>query len=349
MEKTYQMLWDCTYCGQKKLLGLSHRFCANCGAPQNAALRYYPSDAEKVAVEDHRYAGADVACPSCHHFCSRLANNCVNCGGPMAGGREAAMRQAQVAAAGAGFRGESAQDARAAFGGPQGMPPQGAPPAAKKSSCAVVAIGLIVAVIVGMGMIGLFCWKKSGSFEVAGQSWERRIAIETFGPVRSKAWCDELPAGARVIDRAREKRSTRQVADGQECNTVRKDMGDGTFKEKQECKPRYKDEPVYGDRCEYERNEWKKTRDAQARGNSASDAPRWPDPGLARQGSCLGCEREGSREESYRVQLRDAQGGDGGSCTFDEDKWATFTPGSRWDGLSSVVTGSVDCGSLKRK
>src|SRR6185369_3264457 len=127
MEKTYQMLWDCTYCNQKKLLGLSHRFCANCGAPQNAALRYYPSDAEKVAVEDHHYAGADMGCPACQHYNSRLANNCVNCGGPLAGGKEAAMRQAQVAAAGVAFQGETALDARRELAGAPGAPMPGAP------------------------------------------------------------------------------------------------------------------------------------------------------------------------------------------------------------------------------
>ncbi len=42
-EKTYEMLWDCKYCGQRKNLGLSHRHCPNCGAPQDPAARYYPT------------------------------------------------------------------------------------------------------------------------------------------------------------------------------------------------------------------------------------------------------------------------------------------------------------------
>lgn len=349
IEKTYQMLWDCTYCGQKKLLGLSHRFCANCGAPQNPALRYYPSDAEKVAVEDHYYSGADVGCPTCQHYNSRLAKNCVNCGGPLAGGKEAAVRQAQFAQAGMGFQGESAQDARREFGPPPGMaPPPAPPPPAKKSSLGLV-IGIIVALIVAMGIIAVSCWKKSGAFEVTGQSWERRIAVETFGPVRDKAWCDELPSGARELDRSREKRSSRKVEDGQECKTVRKDMGDGTFKERQECKPKYKDEPVYGERCTYEINRWSKTRDAEAKGASAGDAPRWPDPGVTRKGSCVGCEREGARSERYTVQLKEVKGGNDGSCVFDQGKWATFAVGSRWDGKQSVLTGSIDCDSLKKQ
>ena len=54
MEEThYEMLWDCEYCGTDKLLGVSQKFCPNCGSAQNAEKRYFPKDDEKVAVADH--------------------------------------------------------------------------------------------------------------------------------------------------------------------------------------------------------------------------------------------------------------------------------------------------------
>lgn len=346
MEKTYQMLWDCTYCGQKKLLGLSHRFCPGCGAPQNAALRYYPSDAEKVAVEDHRYAGADLKCPACNHYNSRLANNCVNCGGPMAGGKEAATREAQSVAQGMAFQGGAPQSAQAASFG-QGMPPGRAPAPAKSSSLGLV-IGIIVAVVVGMGLIGVFCWKRDAAFEVTGQSWERTIDVEVYGPVRKKAWCEDVPVGAKITDRSKEKRSTKKVPDGQDCRMVRKDMGDGTYKEKEECKPKYREEPVYADRCEYEVIEWVRKRQLTARGASTSETPVWPDAGGLRKGSCVGCEREGPRAETYTVHFKDAKGGEARECTFPQEKWATFAPGSRWQGKQAVMTGSIDCDTLRK-
>ena len=43
---TYQMLWDCSYCDSKKLLGITHRHCPGCGAPQDPSKRYYPKDDE---------------------------------------------------------------------------------------------------------------------------------------------------------------------------------------------------------------------------------------------------------------------------------------------------------------
>ena len=57
-ESTFEMLWDCKFCGQKKLLGLTHRFCAGCGAPQDPAARYFPADHEKVAVKDSPFVGS---------------------------------------------------------------------------------------------------------------------------------------------------------------------------------------------------------------------------------------------------------------------------------------------------
>jgi hypothetical protein len=36
--KTYEMLWDCRYCGTKKLLGKTHRQGPECGGEQHATL-----------------------------------------------------------------------------------------------------------------------------------------------------------------------------------------------------------------------------------------------------------------------------------------------------------------------
>src|SRR5690606_40463181 len=50
-EKTYEMFWDCEYCGAAKLLGLTQRYCPNCGAPQNPEKRYFPPEHEKRSEE----------------------------------------------------------------------------------------------------------------------------------------------------------------------------------------------------------------------------------------------------------------------------------------------------------
>ena len=69
-EKTYEMMWDCEYCGSDKLLGVTHRYCPECGAAQNPDKRYFPPDDQKVAVQDHKYVGADLKCPACEEAMS---------------------------------------------------------------------------------------------------------------------------------------------------------------------------------------------------------------------------------------------------------------------------------------
>ena len=58
-EGHFEMLWDCEHCGTKGLLGLSQRYCAECGAPQNPDKRYFPKEGEAKIVDGHRYDGAD--------------------------------------------------------------------------------------------------------------------------------------------------------------------------------------------------------------------------------------------------------------------------------------------------
>src|SRR5258707_1048353 len=112
-EIAYEMLWDCKYCGQRKLLGLSHRHCPSCGGPQNAEESFFPSVEEKVRAEDHDNAGADLVCAHCGNANGRKANNCGGCGAPLEGGREIRRRAEQVQDQGAAFVGQSRDDADA--------------------------------------------------------------------------------------------------------------------------------------------------------------------------------------------------------------------------------------------
>jgi hypothetical protein len=312
-EKTYEMLWDCKFCGQKKLLGLSQRFCPKCGGPQDASKRYFPPDEEKVAVQDHPFVGADVECPACSAWNSKAAAHCTSCGGPLGQGRAAPIVGAPV-------------------------PP---PAAAKKSSAPLLfaILGAVGLVLVGI-LVAVF-WKKGGSFEVASHTWERSIEVEHFGPVRKSAWCDELPSGARVLGRHQEKRSTKKIQDGQDCHKTKKDNGDGTYKEVTECTPKYREEPVMGDKCDYEADQWQTARTATANG-ALPNQPRWPPLDLKQS------EREGKHAETYSLLVREAKSGKDHSCAFsDAAKWSSFKDGARYDGNVGVVSGALDCDSLK--
>ncbi len=318
----YEMLWDCAYCGTRKLLGKTHRFCPGCGAPQDPSKRYFPADDEKVAVEDHVYVGADRVCGSCDSAMSAQAAHCTQCGAAMEGAPEVQrVREAP--------------------------PPPAPEPTRGRRSRFPLACGLILGagVLLAVGLVVLFSWKKSAEAEVTGHSWERIQWVEALTAVRESAWCDQLPRGAYSVSRHREVRSHRQIPDGEDCTTRRVDQGDGTFREEQQCSPRYREEPVYDVKCDFTLDRWVQTRSAQASGQSLAEEASWPSLTL-REGTCRGCERPGPREEKYLVHFRTDQGLTF-SCPLPFDKWRGFGPGTRWGLDVGAVTGSPSCGSLR--
>jgi membrane protease subunit (stomatin/prohibitin family) len=343
-EPVYEMLWDCKFCGAKKLLGATHRHCPTCGAPQNAEERYFPSDAEKVPAQSHVYYGADVKCAHCGEANSKNSKHCGGCGAPLDTAKEVLRREDRVARAGDAFAGQTAADARGERLG-TGAARAPTPPRASGVRRALgIGCGVVVLLVAAAAVVLL--WKKTDGVEVVRHTWKRTIEVERFGPVPDSAWCDSMPAGARGVSRSREIRSHERVRDGEECHTRKIDRGNGTFAEKEECSPKYRDEPVYADRCRFTVDRWQTARTATAEGNSLADALGWPDPSPLRAGSCEGCERLGKRREAYAVFLRDPKGAEH-PCTFDEDKWRLFGVGSRWKGDIRVLGGSLDCDSLK--
>src|SRR4051812_38974182 len=85
------MLWDCSSCGTKKLLGKTHRRCPNCGAPQDPSKRYFPAPGEEVAADGHVFVGADWVCAACTTPNSKAAQFCGNCGNPREGNAAAKL------------------------------------------------------------------------------------------------------------------------------------------------------------------------------------------------------------------------------------------------------------------
>jgi hypothetical protein len=355
---TYEMLWDCPACGTEKLLGVTHRFCPACGSPQDPNARYFPSDADKVAVSDHRYHGADLVCSACTMPNAANANNCVACGAPLAGSKQAGMRQDVVLGDGQQYGGQTGADARAEMRqqrADQVAQAQGKLTAtqqeaegAKKKKRRVVGGVLGGVGAIAAGTVGVVLWKKEVDLEVVGHRWERTIVIEEYGPVEDSAWCNEMPSKAYSVSRKKEVRSHDKVPDGEKCTTRKVDKGNGTFSEKRECKTKYRKEPVYDQKCYYTIDRWHQERVAKAEGQSIQDEPAWPDFKLEKEGQCKGCEREGSRAETYVVVLQNPEG-ETHDCDFSESDWRGYEVGSEWKAAAGVVTGGLDCSSLEQR
>ena len=339
---TYQMLWDCPYCGHKKLLALTHRHCPNCGAAQgDPSLRYFPPDEEAVAVKDHEYVGADLVCARCKAPQSKSANNCGNCGASLEGQKEAGMRGVQVVADGAAFGADSTADAKRERQAAKDAARAPAAPPKKKGGW------LWKAALIGLGVVAVLWFvfrKHEAAVVITGHRWEREIKIDRKGPQPGSAWCDQVPFGAYSVTRSREQRSTKQVEDGEECVVKRIDKGNGTFKKERECKPKYRDEPIYDDKCHYVVNAWAYNRSEKLAGDGTSPAPRWPDVRLSRTGDCIGCEREGGRGETYQLLYRDEKNDKTGDCKVDTSRWESARDGSRW--VIRVGVSGADCDSM---
>lgn len=345
------MLWDCPFCGTSKLLGLTHRHCPACGAAQDASRRYYPSDADKIAVSDHVYFGADIACPACATPNGAAAQFCTGCGSPLQGGKAVEGRADQVARPGQGFSGETVEDARAEArarrqakaDAAQGRTP--APPGLPRGAKIALVVGGAVLVVVAL-VLTVVLWRKDVALTVDGHSWERTIAVEQFRAVSESAWCDQMPAEAYAVTRSKEVRDTKKVPDGEECKTRRRDNKDGTFEEVQECTPKYRSEPVYDTKCRFQIDRWVKARVEKASGRGKEPAPSWPEVKLEKTGTCKGCEREGERNETYTVHFVDPQDEEIHDCAFPADAWSNIEPGSRWTAKVGVVSSALDCDSL---
>jgi hypothetical protein len=344
------MLWDCTYCGTAKLLGLTHRHCPACGAPQDPTRRYYPSDADKIAVHNHRFAGADLVCPGCQTPNAAVSGFCVGCGMPLQGAKAAIGRVDQVVGQGQQFQAETVGAAKAeARVRREAMVGGARAPVKKEGMSTGLKVGLIlggVAVVVGVLLFIFVFWKKEVGLTADAHSWERAIAVEQFKEVTESDWCDRMPRTARKLGETKAVRETRRIQDGETCKTRRKDNRDGTFKQVKECTPKYREEPVYDRKCRYKIDKWTRVREATASGKALDPEPSWPDPKLKKKGTCKGCERTGNKRESYTVHFVDNASGEPHDCAFDQAKWAAVELGSEWKARVGIVTDSLDCDSL---
>jgi Zn-finger nucleic acid-binding protein len=317
----YEMWWDCAYCDSKALLGKSNRFCPNCGGQQDATRRYFPPPGKETAANT-QYDGTDKSCPACQTPNGAKAHNCRNCGSPLDGAGEVARVADQSTNA----------------------PKPGQAPAAKKKSKLPWILGGIALVLVAFCLVAAF-WTKDVACTISSHSWERTIDIEQLRAEQDSAWCDSTPSGAYSVSRRREQRSTRQIPDGETCTTRNVDRGDGTFERREECKTKYRSEPVYDDRCYFTIDRWKVVRTAKANGQGTSPGPSWPQVVLSRTGSSLGSEREGGRNEKYTLHLTGADKKTY-QCTQGFARWNALPDGHKKVIPIGVLTDHPECDKL---
>ena len=316
----YEMLWDCTQCETRGLLGDSHRHCPTCGAAQDPTKRYFPKPGEEVETNDHQFVGADWSCSYCSTPNCIAAAHCTNCGAGKDGTKPVAIVIDRLAL------------------------PVAAPAAASAASKSG----------------WMFSITKETTATVSQRTWLREIQIEKLASVSESVWCDSVPADAYAVARTREQRSSKKIPDWQDCHEERVDKGDVTFVKRRECTPRYREEPIYDNRCHFQVNRWRTARSVKAGAETSSALmPVWPSVGNLYSGSSganlsanglggtrslVGAEREGPRRENYTLTL--ASGGKTWTCSVSENVWRKYEDGSTTP-IKVRFTGGADCDSLK--
>ncbi|MEO1287991.1 MAG: zinc ribbon domain-containing protein [Chloroflexota bacterium] len=357
--KVYEMLWDCQFCGTKGNLGLTHRFCPNCSAPQNPDSRYYPSDEDKVEVHDHQYVGVDVTCPSCNELNSAAAEFCGQCGSPLTEGARAKTLDPQWRSAHEQFASSGSRDVvKERFEADLNLQLEATKSKPKRKSGSpirtFVVLGIIAAIV--FAVFNALTATKDVTVKVVDHEWERTVTIQEYSNFRTDSWRDSRPSGDNVSivpgSCEREQRSTRRVADGQTCQTVRQDNGDGTFSQRQECTTNYREEPVYDDMCTWTGQRWQNSLTEDTGGGFAI-SPYWADDRLDL--NCMGlqqigCERVGSRQETYAVIYQDQADETLYRCTYSQAEWASIEEDSIWVGQArALIPDSLLCASLESK
>lgn len=354
-QKFYEMLWDCQFCGTKGNLGLTHRFCPNCGAPQNPDARYYPSDEQKVAVQDHRYVGVDVICPNCSELNSAEAEYCGQCGTPLTEAARARTLSAQSRSKNEIFESSGSRDITKERFDRQMQAIGVQPDTREKQKRGGMNMGcfilLGIAALVAVGVFIAFNWTSDAQFTVVERQWERTIDVQQYTDFRVNTWRDSRPAGddvQLVFGSCREQqRGTRRIPDGETCRTVRTDNGDGTFSERQQCTTNYRNEPVYDDMCTWTGYNWQNTTPLSAN-NQISSSLIWPQASFTECSALrVGCLREAGRSESYFIIYRNNADESLHTCEYSLGRWTEIEEQSRWVGKVRQLGGSLVCDSLQ--
>lgn len=329
--EAFEMLWDCDFCQTRQLLGLTHRFCPNCGAPQNPIRRYFPPDDKKIAVQNHPFVGVDKLCPSCRSPSSASVKFCGQCGTPLDKAKSAPTQPDQVDGPGESPRQQA-----------QTLPDS--KPAPKPSYRLPLIAGALL--ILGLLLTAIF-WTESLTLILTKSEWERSIQIDAFQPRNESNWCEYVPFEAYSVRQSQQVRYHRQIPDGQVCQQRRVDRGDGTFVEQQECSPKFRNEPVYDAYCHYSVNRWGYARSVVTKGSD--NKPHWGEIRLSGiGGQCLGCERESGRSEKLFFSLKTKAGKfKEYRCAVPGSLWYKAELGSLWQVEQERMLGEPRCDTLK--
>lgn len=339
MSKHYEMFWDCASCGTKKLLGVTHRHCPNCGKAQDEEKRYFPKPNEEIEIKNHIYYGIDWDCQYCSTPNSLNAKNCINCGAGADGTKPV-------------VRVHERQPKNHNTTRPQ-TPTNSAyntqPAPKNKSNALAIAIGIFFFIFIAFIVAGLTIKNEETTF-IQSKSWQRTIDIQKYTAQVDSDWCSSKPVDAYKIHKTREIRDYKQVENGQSCSTSNVDKGDGSYAKQTTCVKNYKSVPIYDDRCHYTIDRWSYSHSLVSQGDHQR-TPYWHEVGQLTNNALnrLGNERLSTRQEKYTVYFQNSNKQEKTKvwqCTFNESVWQNYQINKEFK-IKVNMFGIADCSSLQ--
>lgn len=315
-----QGFWDCSQCGNKKILG-GTRECPSCGKARGEDTRFYMDGMHYVSLDKEKEISdnPDWLCSYCGQLNSDNDENCVSCGALKSDSEknyfEMKGEQEKLDAEKEELQQEFVDSSNSFISKSKNLIQSLNPKIVLSSILAVLATILVV-----IGIIHIFS-PKEDVLNITGVSWERSISIEEERTVKESDW--DVPPGGRVYDTANEihhydkvldhyetvsETKTRQVIVGYE-NYVSgyRDLGNGYFEEIISSRPIYstetyvetrqvpvyRDVPVYQTKYYYEIERWFYARSVKSSGNDKDVY--WGEVILESK------EREDKRSEVYSI------------------------------------------------
>lgn len=352
MGRIIEGVWDCAYCGAKKVRG-GLRECPQCGHPRDENVKFYIDNPQNYVYDEEKAAkarrGPDWICPACDCLNSVDETVCVGCGTP----RDAETKDYFQNQAEKQPEYQREEKDWQAFN-PAYDPPEKedvevtyTPPRKKINwrniLVPTISVLLVIAMIVGL-VSCLVPHEVSGT--VMDMEWARSIEIEEYKTVRESDW--SIPPGGRKISQSEEIHHYDQVLDHYETKTRTyteqvldhyetyvsgyRDLGNGHFEEITSQRPVYRTEtrtetyqepvykqvPVYKTKYVYDIDKWVHQSYKKTSGNDK--APYWSDY------ECKDKERQGVRSETYSVVVQD-EDGKSREYTLSFEQWNTLVVG----------------------
>ncbi len=338
MGKIIEGVWDCRYCGAKKVRG-GLRECPQCGHPRDEGITFYIDNPQNYVYDEAKAEkarrGPDWVCPACD--CLNPADDkvCIGCGTPRdAESKDYFQTQQEIHQQEHKTYQREEKDWRAfepSYVAPveEKPKPTYTPPQKrfnlKKVLVPVLSVLIVIALV--WGMVALFA-PREVSGTVMDMGWERSIEVEEYKTVRESDW--SIPPGGRKVSQSEEIHHYNQVLDHYETKTRTyteqvldhyetyvsgyRDLGNGHFEEITSQRPVYRTEtrtetyqepvyisvPVYQTKYVYDIDKWVHQSYKKTSGNDKN--PYWSDY------ECGDKERFGARSETYVITVKDEDG-----------------------------------------